>query len=280
MKAGWVILAVLGLGISSAWAADEDREFNFDGGAGFLGVTIRDVNKDDVGPLRLGDERGVVVRRVEPDGPAEKAGLKEKDVILKFHGESVTSATQFARLVRETPPGRNVPLEISRDGAPQTLKATVGTGGPRVLGEWVGPHPPEMPRLPPLKGIMDHPLMRFFGSDEKPAWLNTSPRKLGIRFEEISGQLAKYFRLTEDQGLLVTSVDEEGPAAKAGLKAGDVLLKIGGDPIRTGEELYQTVEHLEAGQTANATAMRDGRTIDLKIVVGGERERRLPGPTI
>jgi serine protease Do len=271
-------LALIGLVGPRGGAGQEERAFAFSmGGGGFLGVTIRDVGKDDLAASKLTEERGVVVRKVDPDGPGAKAGLKEGDVILAYQGEKVLSAGQFARLVRETPTGRSVTLDISRAGAPQSLKATVGEGGLRNLlgegGDFLAP--PRLPAAPPMpRGLLRGPFSK--------SWLSEgSPRKLGIRYEEISGQLAKYFHLNEEQGVLVVSVDEGGPAAKAGLRAGDILLKLNGNAIRTSDDLSETVERLEEGSTVSATVLRDGRSMDLRFVVGGDKDHKNPsGPSI
>src|SRR5688572_19910605 len=99
------------------------------GGGGRLGVSLDDVGKDDVERLKLGAEKGAVVESVEDDSAARKAGVQEGDVIVAFRGEEIWSAAQLARLVRETPAGRSVPMEVSRGGATQRL--TVVLAEPR-----------------------------------------------------------------------------------------------------------------------------------------------------
>src|SRR5262245_56573208 len=101
-------------------------------GGGKLGVRLEDVDKEDVARLKLSAERGAVVKSVSADTPAEKAGLQEGDVIVRFEGETVQSALQLARLVRETPGGRTVAIEVSRNGAIQKLSATLAEGRERV----------------------------------------------------------------------------------------------------------------------------------------------------
>ena len=93
-------------------------------GGGRLGVSLVDVKKEDLAGLKLQDERGAVVKKVEDNSAAGKAGLKEGDVIVRYQGEAVWSAAALARMVRETPPGRTVGLEVIRAGAAQKLSAT------------------------------------------------------------------------------------------------------------------------------------------------------------
>jgi S1-C subfamily serine protease len=89
-----------------------------------------------------------------------------------------------------------------------------------------------------------------------------------MEYMEISSQLAKYFRLSEDRGVLVESVDEDGPAGKAGMKAGDVILKLGGAAIRDGQDLRRELGRKEPGQEVVITVQRDGKPLDLKIKLG------------
>lgn len=107
--------------------------------------------------------------------------------------------------------------------------------------------------------------------------LDHGPRKLGIRYQEISGQLAKYFRLAEDEGVLVADVDESGPAAKAGLKAGDVILKFGLAPVKDGDALRRGVADAEPGSEVVLSIWRDGKPLELKVTLAGERERHKGG---
>ncbi len=242
-------------------------------GGAHLGVQLADVGKPDVARLKLSEERGALVKSVESDTPAEKAGLKEGDVILRYQGEAVQGAVQLARLVRETPPGRTVSLEVSRGGAVHKVSATLeeGKGGPLRLGDMEVPTPP-MPPIPPdafrwEDGIWGKGRALLFPRH------GHGPRRLGIEYQEISGQLARFFRLSDDRGLLVTSVDEDGPAGKAGLKAGDVVLKFGGKDVRDAEDLRHEVMHA-ASQEVTITVQRDGKPLDLKLKLGGLEPRR------
>jgi serine protease Do len=270
--------AVLGLGLLASlatpgFARQEDRIFDLRfGGGGFLGVRIRDVSKDDVSAFKLPAERGVIVRDVESDGPGGKAGLREEDVIVRFQGHEVESASQFQRLVRETPPGRAVSLDVIRRGSSQTLTATVGGGEGFEGFRFGGPGDPPFP--PPVPPVVSPRAWAPFESS------GTTPRKLGIRFEEISGQLARYFKVDAERGILIVDVDAEGPAGRAGLKAGDVVLKLDGKSIGSSHDLVQTVRRLDEGSKVEVTVMRDGKPLDLAVTLGGSKEHHAPsGPT-
>jgi serine protease Do len=249
------------------------------GGGGYLGIELREVAARDLASLKLSEERGAVVETVAEGSPAEKAGLREGDVILRYQGQAVEGVAQLVRMVRETPPGRKVALEVSREGAPQTLQATLDERPPGfAAGELLGGlrELPEMLELPdspeaPLPRIFEGPSRGLKLRDFAWQW-DRGPRKLGIQYQEIEGQLAKYFKLADERGLLVTEVEEDGPAGRAGIKAGDVLLRLNGRALRDGDDLRNEVRRLEAGEEATLTVQREGRSLDLKLTVGGRRE--------
>jgi len=262
--------------------------------SGYLGVEIQDVE----GPA----SRGARVEDVRDDSPAAKAGFRKGDILVRFDGEAVRSAQSLRRLVRETPPGRSVVVEVTRNGAAEKLTATLdrrrgpGPDDEGPIHPMVFPEPPEPPEalgdshhhafpLPPeaegqvrdLEGLVR--AARGSGG----FWWSPregGPRKLGIEFQEIRGQLAKYFHLDAEQGILVASVDDDGPASKAGMKAGDVILKVAGNAVRGEHEMRHAVRALEPGKETLITVQREGRMLDLKLVAGGEK-RPAPeqGPT-
>jgi serine protease Do len=269
---------------------------------GRLGVRLSEVQKDDVARLKLGDERGALVKAVEEGSAAEKAGIKEGDVILRYQGEAVLSAAQLARMVRETPGGRTVSVEVSRAGAPQKLSATLAEGRDRVRvfdNDFEIPIPPipSIPPMPPMAEMAPPPGMPEMAEppempEPPPAFrwddgsghhkflfreMGRGPRKLGIEYQEIDGQLAQYFKLAGERGVLVTSVDAEGPAGKAGLKAGDVILKFDGKAVNAGDDLRDKVRRAEGGKEVAVTVQRDGRTVEVKVQLANPGSPRRAG---
>src|SRR5690349_798899 len=106
---------------------DFGNTFSFfvDGG-GFLGVYGEDISRDNMSKYRLGEPRGVGITQIVPGSPAEKAGLRKDDVILRIDGENVTSVRKLNRLVSEIAPDHGVRITISRNGAEQEISATMG----------------------------------------------------------------------------------------------------------------------------------------------------------
>ena len=119
---------------------------------GYLGIGGLDISPERAKALNLKEERGVEVSSLAPEGPAAKAGLKEGDVVLEFNGQHVEGTTQFQRLVRETPVGRNAKITVWRNGAMQTLTAVVGESKQQTTmvmpndGQW-NFSMPEMPSM-------------------------------------------------------------------------------------------------------------------------------------
>lgn len=293
------VAAVLSMVNAGVRADDEDGTsrkveiVRFAGGGARLGVMLEDVGPDDVTRLKLSEERGAVVKEVVKGSAAEKAGLKEGDVILSYQGERVFSAAQLRRLVRETPAGRKVAIEASRGGAPQRLTASLEKGDREMAmgdGDFHFDMPdmhfdvpvPPVPPVPPMPP-MDHLFgdgekgQRFFFRD-RDRLLEARPGRLGLTYQELSGQLARYFKV-DDGALLVTEVETDGPAAHAGLRAGDVIVKFNGKAITDGSDLRRTLGEAPSGTDVTVTVQRDGRPLDLKVSPRGERRVRSPRTT-
>src|ERR1700677_4457681 len=171
--------------------AMQAREFNaapFVGGT-YLGVNIAEIEASRAKELKLKEDYGVEITRVEDNSPAEKAGVKTGDVVLEYNGQRVEGMEQFGRLVRETPPGREIKLTISRDGATQTLTAVLAS---HKMQAFSGNFPPgfEMPdiRIPDIPQI----------------YTTLRTARLGVEAESLGPQLSEYFGVKE--GVVVRAV--------------------------------------------------------------------------
>jgi len=207
----------------------------------YLGIGIQEITAERAKSLKLSEEAGVEITRVAPDSPADKAGLKAGDVVLQYNGMKVESLEQFSRLVRETPVGREVKLDIFRNGATQTIAARVAEH-PAVPGlpDGFSFRMPDVPRI--IQGLR-------------------SPM-LGVEAESIDGQLAQYFGVSE--GVLVRTVMKGSAAEKAGVKAGDVILRLDDMKVVTPVEISG---HLRAarGKPVAVSLMRDRKEISVTV---------------
>lgn len=252
-----------------------------------LGVRLVEVDQEAVTRLKLKEEKGALVTEVLKESAAEKAGIKEDDVILKFQGESILTAAQLSRLVRDVPSGRKVDIDLVRAGAPVKVVATIATikNGD---GSGRGMKMPELADLDRLDERMgelrwkseEGPERAFnFRLDENgPAVMHLNPLRrgrLGIAYNEIDGQLAKYFKAPGETAILVESVVEGSPAEKAGVKAGDLLIKLGGATVKDSSNLMAAVHGLESGKATPLSVWRDGRSVDLSVTMNDEPARAL-----
>lgn len=273
------------------------------GGGGFLGVSIEDVGADDVTRLKLPAEAGARVTQVEEDSPAAKAGVKKDDVIVRFGGESVRSTGSLLRLVRETPPGREVELEVVRGGATQRLQATIDEHafGDQIRREversmarvpsWVPapPAPPDAPGapdaaraprapMPPTPPMPPMPPMMRWNQGDGPAMFfhgfERGPRKLGISYQDVDGQFAQFLKIQGGKGVIVTEVEADSPAAKGGLKAGDVIVRFAGQAVADGDDFRDAVSESDPGTEVVIAVSREGKPVEVKVTLGGEREQR------
>src|SRR2546430_13382123 len=156
-------------------------------GGGYLGIGGVEVTSERVKALNLKEERGVEVSKVDEDGPAAKAGIKEGDVLLDFNGTPVQGTNQFQRIIAETPPGRQVKVTVWRNGAPQTLTATVGERKGTVIANDDGSWNFNMPPVPPMPPMPNFEIPRFNTIYRSPM--------LGIEGESLESQeqLAEFF---------------------------------------------------------------------------------------
>jgi S1-C subfamily serine protease len=230
-------------------------------GSGWLGVEIGEVTAEKAKDLKLTAQRGVVVMDVEPDGPAAKAGLKENDVVTQYDGQVVEGTVQFRRLVRETPTGRTVALVISRNGATQNISVELGERSAFFEKR--------------MKGKMrDFDNAFAFSMPNQGFTLAMPPvdarmPSLGVNAEDLSGQLGSYFGAPDGSGILIREVRSGTAAAKAGLQAGDVIIKVDGKPVRTLADLRVVLRDKSDQKSVALGIIR--KAAEISVTVGIER---------
>ena len=257
---------------------DQAREVLRVLGGSRLGISIDDVDADTVKTKKLSGETGVLVTGVDTDSPAAKGGLKEGDVILEFDGERVRSTAQLRRMIQETPAGRKVAMSVSRDGQRLALTVEPESGNafstvfpridavpvPRVD---VTPRPPRAPRPPSPPRVFSTPrpdvLVPELELFRDGMVYSFSGRRLGVTTQTLTDQLAKHFGASN--GVLVTNVSENSAASKAGLKAGDVITKVGGTTIDDSGDLTRAIGQAKGDVTIEI--VRDRKTQTLKATI-------------
>jgi serine protease Do len=225
-----------------------------------IGVFLRDIDADRASVLKLGSVSGVEVTGVQAGSPAEQAGIKAGDVLLSYNSESIIGAQQLGRLVAETPVGRKVKIEYFRDGKVTTVTVTTARpmGAMTLTGE-----PTAFPRN--VGGLNE---LLLPGSFPTARFLWTNPQ-MGIECEVLNShdsepQLAEFFGVKH--GVLIRSVVKDSPAAKAGMRAGDVVTQIGDHAVADPKDLasYTRQEHYQPKPIA-VEVVREHKPLTLKL---------------
>jgi len=240
-------------------------------GSGFLGVHAEDISRENMGRYGLNQVRGVGVTQVVKDSPAEKAGIRKDDVIVRFDGENVTSVRKLNRLISEVSPDQTVRVSISRGGAEQELSATIARRKNSFNTELFGSVDPKVWRWEGNMGEGGFPMLQALGNR----------RRIGITTTELTKQLADFFGIAEGRGVLVTSVTEDGPAAKAGVKAGDVITAVDGERVDGTGDISDIVNRKKEGDVS-LTIVRNKSQLTLRVTPkdGEATFRTITRPTI
>jgi membrane-associated protease RseP (regulator of RpoE activity) len=240
--------------------------FYYDG-MNYMGILPEEINRENMSRYGLNSPQGVGISRVTEGSPAEKAGLKKGDVILQFDGEPVMTNRKLFRLIGEAAPEQTVRLTISRNGSEQQVSVTLGQreDASRTLRA-LSPDQRDrllLPRTPRAPGEAPEVFSFGFGSN----------RRVGVMTTPLSKQLADFFGVNGGQGLLITSVSENSPASKAGLKAGDVITELNGEKIEDTDDFIRALNRKDEGDVT-LTIIRDKSSRTIKVTP----ERR-PTPT-
>jgi serine protease Do len=224
------------------------------GKKGWLGVSVQDLDEDLKEALELKSTEGVLVNEVVEDSPAEEAGIKKKDVIIKYKGKKITDAGELTTWVLETKPGEEVRLEIVRGGKKKEPTVTIGT----------------LPENYSLLNSEDWDFTlgpRSFQFGGKRGYL-------GVGLDGLTEQLGSYFGVQDGGGALITEVEEGSPAEKAGLKAGDVIVKIDDQEVEDPGDVIEVVADKKEGDKVAVEVLRDKEKKSFTVEVA-ERESTL-----
>jgi serine protease Do len=188
---------------------------------GWLGVRIQQVTPDIAESLGLHDAGGAMIAGVNSDGPADKAHMRNGDIVLKFNNQDVKEMRTLPRIVAETPIGHAVPVVLWRDGKEQTVEATVG----------------ELPDDVTLAAATPGPAAK------PPAEKPTDIAGLGFSLGAITADARDKYQLNADQkGVLITDVAQNGVAGERGLKPGDVVLEVQQQQVSSAADVQSKIE--------------------------------------
>ncbi len=251
-------------------AARAARVITINAGGSYLGVGVKDIDSERAKALKMADEYGVEVTSVEEDSPASKAGLKVSDVVMEFNGHRVESTTQFVRMVHETPSGRQVKMQVFRNGGSMNLTAAIATRAKKTIN------------MPDVSAIIREHLgenLKIHMMDIPTATMSWKSSMLGVEAESVESQLAQFFGV--DKGVLVRSVVKGSAAEKAGLKAGDVITKVDDSKVTAPREITTAIRNLKDKRTFPVTYVREKREASVQVTIdpppAAERKAR-PAP--
>lgn len=254
------------------------------GGQPRLGVSTRDVTAEEAKTAGLSGIAGAFVNDVNSDSAAAKAGLQAKDIIVAVDGETVRSARHLARLISETPEGRALQVAYVRGTAKSTVTVTPETrsfsfrmDGPGENGPMVRRFERRIPNLKERAERGGRERFDFFtpGPGAQEFFFRRGPEgqariwvgrgRLGVVAQPLSDQLATYFGVKE--GLLVSSVNENTPAARAGIKAGDVITAVNGKAVKDTGDVIDHLQGVEGGKTVPVEITRDKKSQTVTVTI-------------
>ena len=213
---------------------------------GWLGVRIQQVTPDIAEAVGLKPTQGAMVAGMNDGGPADKAGIHNGDVILKFNGQDVKEMRTLPRIVAETEIGKSVPVVVWRDHKEVTLEASTGELPDDIQQASTGGK-----------------------SDAAPRNSATMLSNLGAQLSPITDALRDQYKLAPDQkGVVITSVQSDGPAAGRGLKAGDVIVEVQQESVSTPQDVQERLEKFR----------KQNRKTVLMLVQNGDGMRWIPVP--
>jgi len=240
---------------------------------GYLGVELTDLDQDKAQALKLKDVRGAVVTLIDHDAPAGQIGLKVNDVVIQLNGQTVEGAEQLRRMLREIPAGRKVSLEISRDGNLQTMTVELGDRRKIEAEAWhrmndggaVFTQAPGLGILSGGNGGVDLP-------SGLPGLFTGSTLNVGAMVEPLTTQMAAYMGVPS--GVMVKQVTKKSEAAAAGLKAFDVILRVGTEQI-TNLAGWDRALRSNEGKPVQVTVLRDRKQQTVTLQVDSKRHSKV-----
>jgi membrane-associated protease RseP (regulator of RpoE activity) len=220
----------------------------------WLGIYTQTVDNDLKEAFDLDREYGVIVKMVVPGSPADEAGLRQSDIILRFDGHKLTDSDELIRYMRRQKPGDEVTIDVVRKGEEKSVAVVLGTrDDDRDLDKDM------MKNLPPTLSYYDKSLNLYRSS--------LSDSYIGVTLENLNYQLGEYFGVKDGKGALITEVMDDSPATKAGLKAGDVIIEIDGTEVDEPSDVREGVREKEEGESLDLKVLRNRDEMAFSIEV-------------
>jgi C-terminal processing protease CtpA/Prc len=233
-------------------------------GCGFIGINMEDLTEKIREKLNYPEETGVLVTGILEDSAAEQYGLEKEDIIYSFDGTRVADSKQLAELVMKKKSGDEVEIVLYREGKKKEVKLELGERKYEVYSmDWekYGESMEKYARAAALAGEKAYmPMMK---------WLGTRGR-LGLVLKDLDEDLAPYFDMEAGEGILVIEVMEDSPAEKADVKAGDVIVMVGGESVSDADDLMDEIYDCSEENEVELVLVRKGKKKNITLEIGDE----------
>ncbi len=286
-----VLTATLFTGVSTASLhAASPSPLGHERARGYLGVEFRDATDDQLGPARTPGVHGVEVVMVDHDGPAGKAGLQPHDILLQMDGQNIEGSDSLRHRIHDSAPGRAVRFAVLRMGRVLNVSATLADRD--EVQRAATAQGLALPAPPPPADAPDGLAVESFTTQSAPAprsplhgqsfigsVLHIAPYT-GLSMDAMEPQLAAYFGAPPHTGLLVNSVDANSPATTAGIHAGDVILRVDGNPVASNSDWTRRLRAANNGRAITVIVLRDHHEQTLTLQPDVKRHSLLEWPRL
>jgi S1-C subfamily serine protease len=244
---GLIVVLFLAFGVSSA-----KKYKSYTSKTPWIGVYTQEIDKDLAEAFDLNKDEGIVIVDVVDDSPAEEAGLRRKDVIIEFDGKKVDGSEPLADFVADTKIGDDVDVVVLRKGKKKDLTIEIGEK--------------------PESNWRDYTRQAFTNQFLKNNLALAIGQRgyMGVAIQGLNDQLGDYFGVKDGDGVLITQVEEDSPAEKAGLKAGDVIIGADDEEIDDTDDIFDVMSDKEEGDTVTVTYLRKGEKHTVPVEVTEE----------
>jgi len=185
---------------------------------GWLGVGIQNITQEMADYYNLGDQKGVLVSQVYEGDPADKGGIKPQDIITGVNGKKISSTRELSRIIADTIVGKEISIDIIRDGRKKRLYVVIARRDDSQTGE--------------LSSITSQ-----------------KEDKLDMNVELLNDQLASRFQInSKEEGVIVVNVKAGGKADNAGIQPGDIIVEINRESITSVDDYYKVIKSTSKGE--------------------------------
>ncbi len=226
--------------------------------SGYLGIMLQDINTGMAKAMDLDNEDGVLISEVVDGSPAQEAGLQDGDVIIQFKGRDLDDHKALTKAVGSTSPGEKVEVVVLRNGRKKTIEVELGEREDNRVFYYDDDDDDQYKVM--INGLKDLRSERGF---------------MGVELDDISRQMGEFFEVEDGKGALITSVNEDSAAEKSGLKAGDVIIRIGDEEVRSAGDVHEALAGTEPEQKLEILVIRKGKKKTLDITLGEVPENQM-----